>query len=286
MKRRWNRRLRPCTRAPPQPLLGIQAARALLLPGPESSPEHVGGLLERRGAAAEPGHSQRAAAPTPRTARAARGAPTRTAAACCRIRRRRRPKGRRRSRRGAARRAARVRSRSSAAPPLPPCLAPQSRRTARRGSCRGWEGQPVDRARVRHRWGQGRLSRSPEPAQSWCKGLAQIVLRASAEPAQSWLTCRAGRSLPRHSCRPSRVARRHLGTKRLQAGYIGCRLGTEGCRLSPVAAARAATSGAKKSRSPHSAAAAASAGAKPQPRICSGCMVARSLSALCGALWG
>ena len=115
---------------------------------------------------------------------------------------------------------------------------------------------------------------------------AELVQRASAEPAQSWLTCRAGRSLPRHSCRPSRVARRHLGTKRLQAGYIGCRLGTEGCRLSPVAAARAATSGAKKSRSPHSAAAAASAGAKPQPRICSGCMVARSLSALCGALWG
>ena len=115
---------------------------------------------------------------------------------------------------------------------------------------------------------------------------AELVQRASAEPAQRWLTCRAGRSLPRHSCRPSRVARRHLGTKRLQAGYIGCRLGTEGCRLSPVAAARAATSGAKKSRSPHSAAAAASAGAKPQPRICSGCMVARSLSALCGALWG
>ena len=177
----WNRRLRPCTRAPPQPLFDSQAARALLLPGPEGSPEQAGGLLERRGAAAEPGHSQRAAAPTPRTARAARGAPTRTAAACCRIRRRRRPKGRRRSRRGAARRAARVRSRSSAAPPLPPCLAPQSRRTARRGSCRGWEGQPVDRARVRHRWGQGRLSRSPEPAQSWCKGLAQSWCKELAQ---------------------------------------------------------------------------------------------------------
>ena len=50
--RTWNRRLQSGTRAPPQPLFGSHAARALLL-GPEGSPEQAGGLLERGGAAAE-----------------------------------------------------------------------------------------------------------------------------------------------------------------------------------------------------------------------------------------
>ena len=43
-------RPRAGTRAPPQPLSGIQAARALFS-GAESNPEQAGGLLERRVAA-------------------------------------------------------------------------------------------------------------------------------------------------------------------------------------------------------------------------------------------